>query len=281
MANYEEYAAKYGVGNEEGLEAEIGQAQAAQQTRQTAAVENVEQGFQLPERFQGKSAEDIARSYAELEKLNSRQAQDLGAMRTLVDSLNSNPNPQLAPVQEPEPVAKPITVDDLYDNPDETIQRVVESHPALKRLEAIEAKLAAKDVETAVASFASKHPDHETIGADPAFQNWVAADATRADLYNRARSQTDVGAADALLSLYKAENGLTTMTGEVDRQAKLHDGMLETPGGTEPVAPATFSRQEWLRAMTRAKQGDLLAEEYIHQNSEAYRSALASGNVRD
>jgi hypothetical protein len=281
MAKYEEYAKKYGVGNEEGLEAEIGQAQEAQQARQTSAVENVEQGFQLPERFRGKSAEDIARSYAELEKLNSRQAQDLGAMRTLVDSLSTNPNPQAATVQEPAPAAKPITVDDLYDNPDETIQRAVESHPALKRLEAIEAKLEADRVESAMASFTSKHPDHETIGADPAFQNWVAADATRADLFNRARASMDVGAADALLSLYKAETGLSSVQGEVQRQAQLHDGMLETPGGTEPPAPATFSRQEWLRAMTRAKQGDLLAEEYIHQNSEAYRNALASGNVRD
>ena len=281
MATYEDYAKKYGVSNEEGLEAEIGQAQEAQAAREQVATENVESGFKMPDRFTGKSAEDIARSYAELEKLNSRQAQDLGAMRTLVDSLAQSPNPQTANVEEPTPAHTPITVDDLYDNPDETISKVVESHPALKRLEAIERELEAKKMEAALSSFVEKHPDHEAIGGDPAFQNWVAADSTRADLFNRARAQMDTGAADALLSLYKAESGLQTVRGEVERQTALHDGMLETPGGTEPVAPATFSRQEWLRAMTRAKQGDLLAEEYIHQNGEAYRRALASGNVRD
>lgn len=279
MASYEEYAKKYLPSQEGSLDDEIAQAGEAQVARQVQAAENAPSSFEIPERFAGKSAEEIAKSYMELEKLNSRQAQDLGSMRALVDSLavNGAPNPTPAAV-EPEPTH--ITVDDLYDNPDEAISKAVSSHPALKRLEQIEQTLNEQRVEAAKQSFAAKHPDYETVGQDPAFLNWVASDSTRTDLFNRA-NDFDFGAADALLSLYKAEHQITSMTGEVQRQTALHDGMLETSGATEPPAPATFSRQEWLRALTRAKQGDLQAEDWVNQNQAAYRRALASGNVRD
>lgn len=277
MANYEDYAKKY-LKQEEGLKEEITQAADAQVTREAAAPENVEQSFQTPDRFVGKSVEEVIQSYNALEQMNSRQAQDLGAMRTLVDSLATNPNPTATPepVQEP----APITADDLYDKPAETLNKVVDAHPALARLDKIEAELNARNVEAAQVSFAEKHPDYEAIGTDPAFQNWVASDATRIDLYGRADS-FDFGAADALLSLYKAENKITTISGEVQRQEQLNAGMLETSGSYEPPAPTTYSRTDWLNKMTRAKQGDLAAEDYINNHSKAYRAALGSGNVRD
>ena len=280
MANYEDYAKKYlSPQGKDGLEAEIEQAAEATQARKQHATENVEAGFKIPERFQGKSAEDIARSYAELEKLNSRQAQDLGAMRALVDSLAANPKP------EPEAAVekKPITADDLYDNPEEAIRQAVSSHPALTRLEELEAMLAAQKTQAALQSFAEKHPDYQDLGSDQSFRNWVATDQTRMDLFEKANNpaNTDFGAADALLSLYKAEQKLTHLSGEVDRQQKMSDGMLESSGAHEPPAPKTYSRTEWLRLMTRAKQGDLEAEHYIHSHSAKYRQALASGNVRD
>lgn len=280
MASYEEYAKKYAQRGEEGIEQEIAQAQKAQETRQQAAVENVEEGFKMPDRFSGKSAEEIAKSYVELEKLNSRQAQDLGSMRALVDSLaTSTPNP------EPEATVEktPITADDLYDNPEEAIRKAVSSHPALSRLEQLERMLETQKVEAALQSFTEKHPDYQELGADPSFRNWVAQDSTRADLFQKANNPqaTDFGAADALLSLYKAETQLSRLSGEVTRQQKLQDGMLEQSGNFEPPAPSTFSRREWLKQLTLAKQGNLDAEDYIHRNSTKYREALASGNVRD
>jgi len=274
---YEDYAQKH-LEVQGGLQAQIPQAAHAQQVREQAAPENIQQGYTEPAQFAGKSREQVIQSFQELQTMNSRQAQDLGSMRTLVDNLAMNPQPVNgpAPVEE----TKPITSDDLYDRPAETINDVVSRHPALQRLDNLERQLGQERVEKAQTRFTTKHPDYQMVVGSPEFQGWVAADQTRVGLYHSANN-FDFGAADILISLCKAETGLALSQGAVERQEQLHDGMLETGGHYEPPPPETFSRQEWLKTMTRGKQGDLEAEDYINRNYPKYREALAAGNVRD
>ena len=76
----------------------------------------------------GTPAVDWETRYKELEKLNSRQAQTLGEQRKLIDEyILSNPTPSTS--QQPPEAPQPITVDDLYEDPNAAIQRAVESHP--------------------------------------------------------------------------------------------------------------------------------------------------------
>ena len=274
MAKFEDYARKHAQTKTDDLDNEIDDALLEEDVREQKVLDNT---FAVPERFKGKSAEDIAKAYEELEKLNSRQAQDLGSMRKLVDQLISS---EADNQPEPTPSDEPVNFDSLYDDPESAISKVVARHPAVRKLNEIEQDWETQKRQTAQEQFASKHPDYQNLIQEPAFANWVQESSTRLDLLRRA-DQWDFSAADALFTLYKAETSARRSEASSKRNRTLNQATLEASVADESPAPRTFSRQEWLNQLTRSKQGDPAAEEYIRRNAAAYRKALGSGNVRD
>lgn len=262
MANYDDYV-KEVKKDEEGdaVAQEIREASQQQETRQTETP-----------------VVDWEKRYGDLEKLNSRQAQDLGNYRKMVDDYIVTPPVTEQPPSESESPA--LTVDQLYENPAESIQEQVSAHPAIKRVEALEQQLMQQERGRQQKDFESKHPDYTSISADPAFANWVADSDTRMGLAQRAHA-FDYGAADALFELYKASTGLATAQTEQAQAAEIQAANLENPSQGEPPAPATYSRSEMLQKKISAKQGDLEAEAYVNANGPAYLKALAEGQVRD
>lgn len=219
---------------------------------------------------------DWEQRYRELEKLNSRQAQTLGEYRKTIDTFIANPTPSIeANPQEEE--SGQISLDDFYEDPNAAVLKAVESHPAIREARAIKEKMEKTERESALESFASRHNDYQEVGASPEFQNWVADNPTRMDLYQRADNY-DFSAADALFSLYKAEKGLT----QVNTQRDIDNAeLVNSSGEVAPQEPPKYSRSEYINKLKRARQGDLDAESWVKTHAANYRMALASGNVRD
>lgn len=215
--------------------------------------------------------------YKELEKLNSRQAQDLGTYRKMVDDYITSPTP-VQPVVEEEPAE--ITADDLYDNPAEAIQRAVEAHPAIQEAKSLKEDFTKRQLEDDIKAFQTRHPDFSEISNDPKFRNWVEDEAMRVELFQRGNSY-DLSAADALFSLYKAENNITQMTTEQEQQQQIAAVSLEDSSSVMVQEPAKYSRSEYVDQLMRARQGDQEADRWVQRNAAGYRQALASGNVRD
>lgn len=271
MAKYEDYAKRLRQEGNDPLSAERNDAKDQEQNRPRD-----------PETGQfasGGTSVDWEQRYKELEKLNSRQAQDLGNYRKLVDDYLTNPTPanNAASVKEDR---KPITADDLYDNPEEAVLRAVDSHPAVKEVQELRRELAAERQAKELSSFKERHNDFEQIVADPGFKNWVFDNPTRTALAAQA-DRGDLTAADALFSLYKAEKGFSQSQSRERQGREIANASLESGRGAEPPAPERYSRREMLEKKIRAKQGDAVAERYVNSHAEAYRKALISGNVRD
>ena len=249
---YEDYA-NLARPQEETVEKEINEAAEQQEDRQESTPDV-----------------DWQKRYKDLEVAYSRQGQQIGEYRKLVDDyLSSTPEPTES--QE----VSPITSDDIFDSPDEAVRRVVDSHPAIKRVADLEAELAERKQAQARDSLAAKHPDFNDYITTPEFANWVQSDQLRLELAQRA-DKFDMAAADALFSLYEAEHSKPEVP-----ETPVNSVSLESGSGAEPPAPERFSRSEMLQVMTRAKQGDRQAEEYLKTHMSAYREALATGNVRD
>lgn len=215
--------------------------------------------------------------YKELEKLNSRQAQDLGTYRKMVDDYISNPT-SVTPVVEEK--SQPITEDEFYDNPADAVDRAVDAHPAILEAKRLKEDMQKRQLEDDIKSFQDRHPDFNEISTDPKFRNWVEDDATRVDLYQRGNSY-DLSAADALFSLYKAENNITQMTAAQEQQQQIDAASLEDSSNIMVQEAPKYSRSEYVDYFRRYKQGDLEAERWVQRNAAGYREALASGNVRD
>lgn len=218
---------------------------------------------------------DWEQRYKELEKLNSRQAQTLGEQRKLIDEyIAGDPTPQDQP--KPQESYQPITVDDLYEDPNSALQRAVDAHPAIQEARKLTEQYEKDARDREANAFRDRHPDYQDIAQSPEFQNWVVGDPTRVNLYARG-NEYDFSAADALFRLYKAEKGIA----QVQQQQSLEQAELVQSSGEMVTEPPKYSRGEYIEKLTRAKQGDLGAEEWVKRNAAGYRMALASGNVRD
>lgn len=220
---------------------------------------------------------DWEERYKNLEQLNSRQAQTVGEYRNIIDNFITNPTPD--PVASEEP-PEPITFDDLSANPAEAIERAVEAHPAIKEAREVKALFEGQQRKTDIAAFTERHPDFEEIKASAEFANWVLENPTRQALAKSAHNW-DMNSADALFSLYKAEQGIAVMKSNAKEETAIKAATLEDSSATMVPATTQFSRGEYVAKLTRAKQGDLEAEAWIDRYRGQYREALESGNVRD
>ena len=260
MAKFEDYLPQGAKDPAGGIEGEILDAQGQQQARQADATPAV----------------NWEERYSELEKLNSRQAQTLGDYRRTIDEFIQNPTPATIaePLQEP---AQPLTAEDFYEDPNAAVLKAVESHPAIQEARDFAKRVESDRIQAELDRFTGRHADYQEIGGSPEFQNWIVENPTRVDLYNRG-NQYDFSAADALFSLYKAERGLTQVSNEQEiQQAEL----VSSSGELAPAEAPKYSRSEYIRNLTRARQGDLEMEEWVKTNAAGYRMALESGNVRD
>jgi hypothetical protein len=258
MAKFEDYLPGGSQDPQGGIEGEIVDAQAQQQARQEDAT---------PVNWEER--------YKELEKLNSRQAQTLGEYRQTIDHFIQNPTPTVQP--EPTEVQPTLSTEDFYEDPNAAVLRAVESHPAIQDARAIKEQYEKDRVQAELDAFTARHTDFKEIGATPEFQNWVADNPTRQELFRRG-DQYDFNAADALFSLYKAERGLTQVTNDQEiQQAEL----VSSSGELAPAPAPQYSRSEYINKLKRARQGDLECEDWVKAHAAGYRMALASGNVRD
>ena len=271
MAKFADYATKV----DEQLDQEIDQASQESQDRRQSG----ESGFEIPERFKGKSAEEIARSYAELEKAYSRQGNDLGRMRQTLDEyidLQLRSGKQEAPADEER---KPITIDDLYENTDDAIRRGVEA-VAGDKISALEQELARAKLETRLQELDAKHEGWRERVQSPEFQNWVLESPYRTRLAKAADSW-DLDAAEDLLSLYDEVSNVDSGRQQARREQNLRDGTLESAGADVERVVKPYSRSDLLAKRVAAMRGDKEARAYLATHADAIANAYESGNITD
>lgn len=258
MAKYEDYA------ENTDLDKEIDEAQEASAKRET----------DLPPQFQGKTAEEIAQSYEELKKMSDRQANELGELRKtqsqIIEKMQSSP---------PTPPPEPITVDDLYSDPEAAISRAVDKRVSdkLDKLERMQAKMVHdKELE----HLESQFPDYHSEAKSEEMQTWLKESGYRQRLAYAA-DRGDVQAAEDLFSMYYDLKGKKEKQPEepvVDQQT-LRNATLES-GTSDIHSPVEkFSRSKLDLARRRAKMGDQDAEQYLKENSDAIYRAYEEGRI--
>ena len=150
---------------------------------------------ELPDKYRGKSLDDIIKMHQEAEKLIGKQAQEVGEVRKLADELiKQNLGGKQQAVKEEEPEV------DFFENPQKAVQKTVESHPAV-----LEAKQAAQEFKKMQVQqkLAKEHPDMQEIVADQGFIDWVKGSSVRLALFAKAGAEFDFDSANELLSTYK------------------------------------------------------------------------------
>lgn len=173
-----------------------------QPSGQTEEIDNAPNGApeepEVPDKYRGKSLEEIIRMHQEAEKLIGRQAQEVGEVRKLADELIKR---QLDTKHQPEPnVAQEADEEvDWFENPEKAVKKAVDKHPTV-----VEAKqtLAQIQQQQFVQKLQSQFPDFENTVADPEFAQWIQASPVRLKLY-AAADNFDFDSAAELLNTWK------------------------------------------------------------------------------
>lgn len=181
-----------------------------------AEVEASESEDDLPEKYVGKSAADIARMHQELEKRLGQQSQEVGELRRHFDDYVQS---SIAAQSAPEVPAEDEAVD-FFADPQAAVARAIENHPTLKQAQAVAADMAKSQ---ALNKLKTAHPDMDTVLKDESFKEWVRASEVRTEMYREADQNYNFAKANELLNLYKERAQVVKQTETVEKQARKND----------------------------------------------------------
>lgn len=197
----------------------------------------------LPEKYRGKSAKEIALMHQEAEKLIGKQGSEVGELRKVVDDFIKAQTLKDAP-KEPE-----LDDDAFFVDPKSAVKKAIENHPSIK--EAQQASLAMRRQEV-LSTLAQKFPDFMNTVQDPSFEEWVKSSRMRTEMYARAETQFDLDAATELLSTWEERKNISKQvaeTSKVDRQQQLKAASVNTQGATDSVAKKKYRRADIIKLM--------------------------------
>ena len=183
----------------------------------------------IPDKYQGKSLEQVVQMHQEAEKLLGRQSSEVGELRKVVDDFIQNQTQQQAPQQYVEPE------DDIdyFTDPQAAVNRAIENHPKIREAQEYTAQY---KKQTSLAMLNSKHPDMQEILQDPKFAEWIKGSKIRTQLFVEADQQYNAEAADELFSLWKERKNIAQQTAAVEKQSRKQQLKAANTGSTQGSA---------------------------------------------
>jgi len=217
---------------------------------------------QIPEKYKGKSVDDLIEMHQNAERRLSQQGNELGEIRRLADQLIG----VKAPVENARNTApqarQPVTVEALLANPDQVLNQTVEQSPIAQRAQAAEAKVDQLEQSISQTQFVSKYTNFQKDLENPDFIEWVKKSPLRTQLA-AAAYKNNFNAASSLWQLWEERNELVgnVQTAERDagRQQRVQNARTEKNGSSESPPARTYSRAKLMALRDKVADGDTAA----------------------
>lgn len=220
----------------------------------------------IPDKYQGKTLEQVVQMHQEAEKLLGRQSSEVGELRKVVDDFIQNQTQQQAPQQYVEPE------DDIdyFTDPQAAVNRAIENHPKIREAQEYTAQY---KKQTSLAMLNTKHPDMQSILQDPKFAEWIKASKIRTQLFVEADQQYNAEAADELFSLWKERKNIAQQTAAVEKQSRKQQLKAANTGSTQGSAEGSrrkvYRRADIIKLMrTDPERYQALSEEILKAYAE-------------
>ena len=167
----------------------------------------------VPEKYQGKSVEELVQMHQELEKFSGKQSTEVGELRKVVDDYIQTAQLTQAPQQQQEQDEEV----DFFVDPTSAVNRAIDNHPKIKEAQAYTQQY---KQQATLAQLKSEHPEMEEILQDPKFAEWIKGSKVRTQLFVQADQMYDYDSANELFSLWKEKNQVVQQTAQAERQAR-------------------------------------------------------------
>jgi len=251
---------------------EVNEQQEPEAVEQPAVEEKPE--VVIPNKYQGKSVEDIVKMHQEAEKLIGKQAQEVGEVRRLADELLKRELSHKQAVEPPKEEEDDSL--DYFSDPISAVNQAVEKHPAIA-----EARQQAQSMkqQQVTERLSQQFSNFNEVIEDPKFFEWVKASPIRTRLFTEAHSQFDYDSAVELLSTWNIINPSqpaqeTSLVTESKKgtQESLRAASVDT-GSPAPTSRKTYRRADLINLRLRDPQRyEAMQDEIL--------SAYAEGRVK-
>ena len=233
---------------------------------QQEEVEQPQEEPTVPEKYQGKSLEEVVQMHQEAEKLLGRQSSEVGELRKVVDDYIAS-QPQSAPQQK---TVEPEDDIDYFTDPQAAVNRAIENHPKIREAEQYSSQY---KQQAALATLNNQHPDMQEILKDPKFAEWIKAYKIRTQLFVAADQQYDADSADELFSLWKERKEVVQQTVNVEKQGRKQQLKAANTGNAKGSGEGTrkkvYRRADIIKLMkTDPERYQALSEEIFQAYAE-------------
>jgi len=204
----------------------------------------------IPDKYRGKDIKDIVAMHQNAEQLLGKQGQEVGELRRIVDDFIQS---QTVKQQETAQNALDEIDDDaFFQNPKETIQKILDNHPSVQQSKELAAGLRKQEI---VAKLKATHPDYAEIIKTPAFGEWVTKSKVRTRLLQEADANYDFDSADELLSLWKERQEAVKSAVEVEQTQRKQQVKTASSGSSkgsgEKPARKVYRRADIIELMRK------------------------------
>jgi hypothetical protein len=233
----------------------------------------------VPDKFSGKTPEQLIAMYADLEKVTGRQGKELGELRSTHDQYIRT---ALEAAQGKPAPSNTETEDDteFFINPKAAIEKAVANHPLIKE---VKEKQAQTQQERAQQAFEAKHPDYSAIIEESEFRAWVEAVPSRRERLLKANADYDFGTADEIFATYKeikaARTAVTPAAPKQDNSAARAAALTagKVPGGNASPTGAPTGKIFYRSDLARLRNTD---PERYHEMSDEILLAYKEKRVK-
>lgn len=234
-----------------------------QQGRFTKAVEQTEDAPELPEKYRGKTAQEIVEMHQNSERRLGQLQNEVGQLRGLVQDLAQVQRVASPPMEEPRDVD--LTGDDLLTDPVGSIRKVVQSQQP--RQEPAPDPTAEIDVKVETGALYSDFPDLDEIVLSEGFQEYANRTASRQRDVQLAAQNNGL---EAIAAARRLLEGYQDYQEYAQRPAE-----EEKPAPRDPVAEARAVANEPGHARAVSPQNTIHESDVIamiNSDPEKYRS---------
>jgi len=227
----------------ENQEVEAQETQQDYDIQEETQVEITEPESTLPEKYAGKTLEDVIEMHQNAERVLGKQGMEVGQQRKLIESLSAN---QYQAPEASQPKEEPVPFEEqFYADPANAVNSAIENHPDMVEAREIRVK---QNQSYQTAQLESAHPDFKTIVEDKGFQDWIGASKIRQEIF-RAADSYDFDSANELFSTWKQLNQVdTTAKVRAAEKVKREKVLRKTTSETRSSGDSVGGKKVYRRA---------------------------------
>jgi len=200
--------------------------------------------YKPPEKYAGKTLEDVITMHQNVEKAFGKQGQEVGQQRQMIQQLLDS---QSQVNQATETTEEPVSFEDtFYDDPAKAVNSAIENHPEIRKAREGNVKSAQQ---ANLTQLEATHPDFMDVVGDSGFQKWVGESGIRTELFRRADASYDFNAANELLGTWK-QISMIGKTQEVNKAEKVkrQKAMRQTSSETRSSGGSVGGKKMYRRS---------------------------------